>query len=585
MPEIEIGHEVGSGKPVFIPLGHTIVTGQSQKSGKTTALEAMAARVISSTVIAFVTKRGERSFGDELRNHPKRSFREMDPYFEERGDWRYVASILESQLGEKLKFERAWIMRICKGARSFSDVLESARRLQSEAKKSMDRDMFMMLTSYLEEVVPLIARLPARSRSFVVVPGYINVMNIVEWPAAMQMLFIASVLARVSESQVHTIVVIPESWETLPERRNTPVKESAVQIARKGAAVDNYLYLDCQDIAGVSKEVIRQSSVWLLGVQREANEIKRTLEHLPAGLKKPKAVDVASLQLGQFFVCTPTAVTKTYVRPVWMPRDMAVRIALGRETSADVAKERARLLAERDVTTKSLSSPPSPSPSESSDSIADIKLEISAIRKGFQELSDKIEAITKTLPSHTSFVTPHVDEGHPRPPAPPTSALEHRPITRAPKRSAGGMRAVAEPLPVLEHQPSVRYDTQGWTPMEEELYQKFKKRLVEELRQEAPQLLRVVVTKPELEVVVEREIVEVNGKTVLGRVARMIKQGWFDDYRSAAETARQYNATGAASDRRTVYGALEDLLAQGFFIKNSNGYKAVVDMKINVRDS
>ena len=143
---------------------------------------------------------------------------------------------------------------------------------------------------------------------------------------------------------------------------------------------------------------------------------------------------------------------------------------------------------------------------------------------------------------------------------------------------------MAESSSAPERRRPAKCNAKGWSPMEEELYQKFKKRFVEELRQEAPQLLRVIITKPELEVVVEREIIEVNGKTVLGRVARMIKRGWFDDYRSAAETARQYNATGAASDRRTVYGALEDLLARGFFIKNSNGYKAVADMKINVRE-
>jgi hypothetical protein len=100
-PSVLLGYEVGTGLPVEIPLKHMVVTGQTQESGKTTTLEALVARS-GVKAVAFVTKRGEGSFANA---------RTIGPYFREQADWQFVASILEASRGEKLKFERAWIIR------------------------------------------------------------------------------------------------------------------------------------------------------------------------------------------------------------------------------------------------------------------------------------------------------------------------------------------------------------------------------------------------------------------------------------------------------------------------------------------
>lgn len=41
---VHLDFEVGSGEPVAIPVRHMAVTGQTQESGKTTALEALITR-------------------------------------------------------------------------------------------------------------------------------------------------------------------------------------------------------------------------------------------------------------------------------------------------------------------------------------------------------------------------------------------------------------------------------------------------------------------------------------------------------------------------------------------------------------
>jgi hypothetical protein len=112
IPSLHLGFEVGTGKPVEIPCRHMVVTGQTQEAGKTTTLEALISRS-GLPAVAFVTKRGEQSFDDARR---------IEPYFRERADWQFVASVLEATMRERLKFERAWIMRASKGARTLADV-------------------------------------------------------------------------------------------------------------------------------------------------------------------------------------------------------------------------------------------------------------------------------------------------------------------------------------------------------------------------------------------------------------------------------------------------------------------------------
>jgi len=43
-PTIHLGYVIGSGAEIAVPLGHMAVTGQTQLSGKTTTLEALASR-------------------------------------------------------------------------------------------------------------------------------------------------------------------------------------------------------------------------------------------------------------------------------------------------------------------------------------------------------------------------------------------------------------------------------------------------------------------------------------------------------------------------------------------------------------
>ena len=92
MGEIKIllGFEVGTGMEVNMNLHHTVITGMTQLSGKTTTLEAIIYRT-KKRAIAFKTKRGESGY---------KNYREIQPFFEERADWQYVSTLLEAVMRE-----------------------------------------------------------------------------------------------------------------------------------------------------------------------------------------------------------------------------------------------------------------------------------------------------------------------------------------------------------------------------------------------------------------------------------------------------------------------------------------------------
>jgi len=144
--EIHLGYEISTGEAVSIPLQHLAVTGQTQQSGKTTTLEALISRS-KLRALTFVTKRAEGAF---------QSARQIQPYFRERADWQHVSAILEATLREKLKFERSWIMKVCRGAQCLEDVKQNIER-DLERARGLNESVLTTLHAYLELVLPQIA--------------------------------------------------------------------------------------------------------------------------------------------------------------------------------------------------------------------------------------------------------------------------------------------------------------------------------------------------------------------------------------------------------------------------------------------
>jgi len=342
---IKLGYEIGTGKETGITLSHLIVTGVTQLSGKTTTLEALIKRSKSKAIV-FKTKVGETGFTEGTT---------IPPHFKEKSDWQYVSTLLEATLKERLKFERSWIIRVCKNTSTLVEVKANIDEvLAKERLRQLDRSVFTTLHAYLELILPQL-QYANFSKTLVLHDG-VNIMDLERFSPEIQSLVIRSVLETVLNEMKNTIVVMPEAWKFLPQGRGNPCKQMAEEFIRQGATNGNFLWIDSQDMTGVDKTPLKQVSTWILGLQTEKNEVIRTLDQMPLPKgQKPSPDEIMTLNVGHFYLCSPKLTRKIYVQPAWLDADTAKNVTLGKVKVEDLAKPKitpmpARLLPSTRIT-------------------------------------------------------------------------------------------------------------------------------------------------------------------------------------------------------------------------------------------
>ena len=319
MDKILLGFTVPKGDPVHIGLHHLAIFGMTQLSGKTTTLEALISRS-GLRAIAFKTKRGESGFHSQNI---------IPPFYKTRSDWQYVEGLVGVALQEKVKYEpgmRSGIMKACQGAQDLKGIQKNAKTLAITSRSEFMKSVFERLVAYLDIVIPELERWTFTTE--ITLNEGINVMDLTEMRLETQQLIIASTIEYAFKELDHTIVIIPEAWEMMPELRATPVKLVAEQFVRKGAIIGNYLWIDSQDIAGVSKVPLRQCDNWIMGRMKEAHEVERILKQL-LGVKISKE-EIQTLPLGHFYAVIGESVKKVYVLPVGVPEKEGRKVAMGK---------------------------------------------------------------------------------------------------------------------------------------------------------------------------------------------------------------------------------------------------------------
>jgi hypothetical protein len=594
---IHLGYEVGTGEPIAIPLRHTAVTGQTQESGKTTTLEGLIARS-KLKAVAYVTKRGESSF---------RVMHPIAPYFLERADWKFVQSLLEAAMETRMDFKQAWIMRAADGAKTLEEVRANIRRFlhgvhdplgikrKNRAKETKERwlvkparglnaDVYYVLDKYFDEIMPQLNRMPY-SKELSLAPG-LNVMDLREYEFPLQALVVRSVIDWVHDHGEDTINVIPEAWKFAPKQKGSPVRQSAEEMIREGAAMKNFLWIDSQDLAGVADVLMRQVGVWLFGVQRAKHEIERALDHMPEGLpvRRPRPQDIATLSKGQFYVCFGREMHKVYVQPAWMTAAHAEAIARGEEevTSAheilnefdndmrrsEAVKAKAGFTpggyADGDamqVAAAASNSRRVNHPSEH-ESTARLALETEERTGSRVEDTDSLESDEETMWKE-KYEELKVD--YENLVQRWTLFLDER---KAPK-VGGEMGKFMQKFPIESLEATYQYIRQR-------------------LREEDPQDLLALTERPELRVKIERPVVTADTKTLFGRMAQLVSEGFFTEVQGSRIATAEAVRRGWCHPKTPfmrVQDPLDKLTAMGFLTREAEGYKAVAGMKIKIEEA
>jgi hypothetical protein len=205
---VRLGYEIGSGVPVELPIRHTVITGITQEAGKTTALEALIDRS-RLRAITFITKRGESSFAGARR---------IDPYFRERADWQFVAAILEASRGERLKFERSWIMKASQGRANAGGCTgqREATRRRRRSEEAVDGRRPLHATRGVSRGYRAADSNRVRWAPSVELRDGVNAVDMTALSVELQHLVIRSTMDWVLEREEHTVVVVPEAWKFVP---------------------------------------------------------------------------------------------------------------------------------------------------------------------------------------------------------------------------------------------------------------------------------------------------------------------------------------------------------------------------------
>jgi len=218
-------------------------------------------------------------------------------------------------------------MELCQGSTSLEDLKASVdNTLISGAK--VRRDVYIRLQHYLDNLIPQLKK--ARLSKHLVMHQGVNIMDLQDFSEEIQTLVIQSTLDEILKNHHDVIVIVPELWRFSPEKRNTPCKMAIESFIRQGATNNNFVVMDSQDLAGVSKTPLKQVPCYLLGYQSEINEVKHTLDQIPLPLRsKPQVDEIMNLKIGQFFLATNNGVKKVYVQPLWLSDDEARQVARG----------------------------------------------------------------------------------------------------------------------------------------------------------------------------------------------------------------------------------------------------------------
>ena len=241
-----------------------------------------------------------------------------------------------------------------------------------------------------------------------------------------------------------------------------------------------------------------------------------------------------ALGRGEFFVCFGRQMHKVYVQPAWMYQNNARDIALG---------------------IISVESATRPAPAEANQGDEMWKEQFEQERAKNQLLAKRIDDLEREIAKRPRLGS-KIEV--------PAPAAVH-----GSKEQNGGATATRSPI---EGFPAIS--------LAEELYPF----IAERLKTEAPALLMSVSkTIPELEVSIKREKLAIDTSKLIGRVAVLIAEDYFNADRGVKETTDELGRRGWPSANPRVSEAFAELVAMGFLRKTPNNQWRVVEgMKVNV---
>lgn len=324
---IEIGFEMKTGKPVTISNNHLFVAGTTS-SGKSETLRGLIDRSKSEGAkILIIDSKRPRDYDDFAADVPLYIEKHMEPFM--------IKDLIESTERLSIKKELPELIRLARVSKSWVELLKIAKG-RYDAAKGWNKDI-------LEILIALFGRLVDEMDKYTFsknleLPNDVNVMDISHLTDQLQQIVVSSIIRAIMRRRKKIRLVIDEAHRFVPQGAAAACSRDVIRLVREGRANENFLWMADQTVTGVQKDLLKQMQIWILGRQSELNEAKRTLEQIPQrkSMKITKE-DIQTLGLGEFIVVTTRWAKRTYIWPVWVARDVAIRVAKNEITAEEVS--------------------------------------------------------------------------------------------------------------------------------------------------------------------------------------------------------------------------------------------------------
>jgi type IV secretory pathway VirB4 component len=337
--KILLGYEVPTGQEVWIPCFHTLITGQSQYSGKTTTIKALASRAaeLGYRVLIFDTKEQEADytgFGGEVPIVVRDTLDSLE-----------LLHLLESVMHQKLGRYFSILSELITGgpnvgkkgkAESLKEVVDRAKFLENHSKNGFVQGAARTIWELLERLINQTAKIPKVTR--LELNDGISRMVLNDLEIQSQQVVIATAFEdAIKVYKRKVIIVIDEAFKFVPQEYGSACTYNVLRVITQGAMSGLFVWLSTQFLAITDKAPMKACAVKILGTQDQKDEYKQTLDLIPGSKLKPK--DVSDLKTGHFYLKMkgqPKGEQMVYVQPLGVSSEDAKLVAMERAAWEDV---------------------------------------------------------------------------------------------------------------------------------------------------------------------------------------------------------------------------------------------------------
>lgn len=306
---LNLGTDLKTGEDVQLEVFHTLFTGQTNLSGKTTTIKALIpeALKLGYTILVFDTKEIRREW---------EGYHDIALCYQPTTDPLVLIGLLEGIFKRRITNYYSTLSRVTSRAKTLEDVISNAEKMEEQSHVGFIKDACHTLADLLARLSRELRGLRL-STKLELKQGVLNVMPINSLSPEAQQLVIKTAFEELLRHHNHKVIaIIDEAFKYLPQKYSSACKRPVQDVVTQGAGTKLFVWLATQFIAPTDKDAMKACAVKVLGRQDVKEELEATQEKIPGGSGLFKKQQIMTLQPGQFiYVSLSEPPCLVYVTP------------------------------------------------------------------------------------------------------------------------------------------------------------------------------------------------------------------------------------------------------------------------------